>query len=162
MDTNTSETEKFITFEVAGYWFVLPITAILKIVNCPPPSQGGTIGIGLVQLGSHTIRLLNLHRELSYGAKTVTESVSDNRAPFLVVVRDPQKELWGIPLHEPPDLVELPLTMFKPVSLETPFDHKTNWISHMAIASTQNSDRTLLLLDVHAIFQHSISQPVGT
>ncbi|MGD1952719.1 MAG: chemotaxis protein CheW [Leptolyngbyaceae cyanobacterium] len=158
MDIKTPEIGKFITFEVAGYWFVLPVTAILKIVNCPPPSQGGTIDIGLVQLGSHTIRLLNLHRELSYTAKVKT--APSGNAPFLVVVQDPQKELWGITLNAPPDLVELPLTLFKPVALETPFDHKTNWISHMAIES--GSDRTLLLLDVHAIFQQCIGQPVGT
>ncbi|MEM1254582.1 MAG: chemotaxis protein CheW [Cyanobacteria bacterium P01_H01_bin.21] len=160
MDIKTPEIGKFITFEVAGYWFVLPVSAILKIVNCPPPSQGGTVGIGLVQLGSHTIRLLNLHRELSYTSKVKAAPVSSRDAPFLVVVQDPQRELWGITLNEPPDLVELPMILFKPVSLETPFDHKTNWISHMAIES--DSDRTLLLLDVHAIFQHSISQPVGT
>ena len=57
------EIGKFITFEVANYWFALPMEAVLKIVNCPPPSQGGTVGIGLVQLGSHTVRLLNLHQE---------------------------------------------------------------------------------------------------
>ena len=161
MDIKTPEIGKFITFEVAGYWFVLPVTAILKIVNCPPPSQGGTIDIGLVQLGSHTIRLLNLHRELSYTAKVKT--APSGNAPFLVVVQDPQKELWGITLNAPPDLVELPLTLFKPVALETPFDHKTNWISHMAIVSDKKTDRTLLLLDVHAVFQHRIvQQPVST
>ncbi len=155
MDNKTPEIEKFITFEVAGYWFVLPITAILKIVNCPPPNQGGALGIGLVQLGSHTIRLLNLHREVGHPSDPSTDNT-----PFLVVVRNPQKELWGIALKEPPDLIELPLTTFKPVSLETPFNHKTNWISHMAMVSDQDSDRTLLLLDVHAVFQHG--QAVGT
>ncbi|MEL6333919.1 MAG: hypothetical protein AAFQ76_15160, partial [Cyanobacteria bacterium J06626_26] len=81
---------------------------------------------------------------------------------FLVVVRNPQKELWGIALDVPPDLIELPLTTFKPVSLEPPFDHKTNWISHMAIISDKEADRTLLLLDVHAVFQHRIvPQPVS-
>lgn len=154
MENTTPEIEKFITFEVANYWFVLPMAAILKIVNCPPPSQGGTVGIGLVQLGSHTIRLLNLYRE-------VGKSAAVDHAPFLVVIRNPQKELWGITLDEPPDLVELPLSIFKPVSLETPFDHKTNWISHMALVSDQECDRTLLLLDVHAVFQHTIGQPAA-
>ena len=158
MKNNTPETEKFITFEVAGYWFVLPMAAVLKIVNCPPPSQGGTVGIGLVQLGSHTIRLLDLHQEFGRSSDTIPE-----QAPFLVVVHNPQKELWGIALDVPPDLIELPLSTFKPVSLEPPFDHKTNWISHMAIVSDKKTDRTLLLLDVHAVFQHRIvQQPVST
>ncbi|MDV3348964.1 chemotaxis protein CheW [Leptothoe sp. LEGE 181152] len=158
MDNNTPEIERFITFDVGGYWFALPMMSILKIVNCPPPTQGGTVGIGLVQLGSHTVRLLNLHREVGK-----TAEASPDHAPFLVVVRTPQKELWGIALDEPPDLIELPLTLFKPVSLEPPFDHKTNWISHMAIVSEKDkdSDRTLLLLDVHAVFQHDIGQPVS-
>lgn len=156
MDEPTSEIEKFIIFRVAEYWFVLPTTAILKIVNCPPPSQGGTIGIGLVQLGSHTIRLVNLHQEVGQISPPAPEDT-----PFLVVVRNPQKELWGIALEQPPDLIELPHGLFKPVSLETPFNHKTNWISHMAIVSEKERDRTLLLLDVHAVFQHNIGQPIG-
>ncbi|ESA32712.1 chemotaxis signal transduction protein [Leptolyngbya sp. Heron Island J] len=154
MDTPTAETGKFIIFDVADYWFLLPVTAILRIVNCPPATQGGTVGIGLVQLGSHTIRLVNLYQEVGHVS-------APDYAPFLVVVRNPQKELWGIALEQPPDLIELPLTIFKPVALETPFDHKTNWISHMAIVSEKESDRTLLLLDVHAVFQHSIGQPLS-
>ena len=155
MDNPTAEIEKFIIFNVADYWFLLPVTAILRIVNCPPVTQGGTVGIGLVQLGSHTIRLLNLYPEVGHGAAVP----SPDHAPFLVVVRNPQKELWGIALKQPPDLIELPLTVFKPVALETPFDHKTNWISHMAVVSEKESDRTLLLLDVHAMFHYGIGQP---
>lgn len=153
MDSNTPEIEKFITFEVAGYWFVLPMAVTLRIVNCPPPSQGGTVGLGLVQLGPHIIRLLNLHQEFGHSPEAIP-----TQAPFLIVVRNPQKELWGIALDVPPDLIELPLKIFKPVSLEPPFDHKTNWISHMAVVAEQEHTRTLLLLDVHAIFQHRLVQ----
>ncbi len=157
MDSNTPEIEKFITFEVAGYWFVLPMKAILKIVNCPSPKEGGAVGIGLVQLGSHTIRLLNLRQEIERSPTATPEQAS-----FLVVVRNPQKELWGIALDVPPDIVELPLTTFKSVvSLETPFDDKTNWISHMAIVPTKDSTRTLLLLDIHAVFQPRVGQLSG-
>lgn len=152
MDKAALEREKFAVFSVADYRFALPITTILKIVNCPPLNQGGTVGLGLVQLGSHTIRLLNLYREFGCSPKEPPEEVS-----FLIVVRSPQKELWGITLDMPPDLVELPPTTFRPVSLEMPFNHKTNWISHMAMVSDHKScDRTLLLLDVHAIFQSGL------
>ncbi|MEM7793423.1 MAG: chemotaxis protein CheW [Cyanobacteria bacterium P01_C01_bin.118] len=155
MDTNKPTTKKFIIFEIGGYWFVMPMTSVLKIVNCPPPSQGGTVGIGLVQLGAHTVRLLDLYQ--AFGRRT---QVMPAEAPFLIVVRNPQKELWGIAVDIPPDLIELPLAIFKPVSLEPPFNDKTNWISHMAVISHKGRDRTLLLLDVHAIFQHGLEKPV--
>ena len=156
MATIPPEIGKFITFEVANYWFALPMEAVLKIVNCPPPSQGGTVGIGLVQLGSHTVRLLNLHQEFGHSTEALPQ-----QAAFLIVVRNFQKELWGIALDTPPDLIELPLNTFKPVALEPPFDHKSNWISHMAIIAEKDITHTLLLLDEHVVFQHRIEQPAA-
>ncbi|MGB3300811.1 MAG: hypothetical protein WBA76_21305, partial [Phormidesmis sp.] len=41
---------KYITFRLENYLFALPSKAILKIVATPPPSQGGMVAMGLVQL----------------------------------------------------------------------------------------------------------------
>ncbi|MEM8610978.1 MAG: chemotaxis protein CheW [Cyanobacteria bacterium P01_H01_bin.105] len=148
-DTSTSKVAKIITFKVADHWFALPMDTVLKIVNCPSPNRGGMVNLGLVQLGSHTIHLLDVYRTvgLSSGAEPL------GQPPFLLVLRNNQKKLWGLPLEAPPDLIELPCKVFNPVSTDKHFMSKKQWISHIAVISDQTTNRTLLLLDLKGFFQ---------
>ena len=150
MNNNTLKIAKFITFKVVDYWFALPMAAVLKIVNCPSPDKGGVVTLGVVQLGSHTIQLLDLHGVLGLDA----DVTPPDQAPFLLVLRSPQKKLWGIALDTPPDLSELPLNTFQAVSIDNRFALKKQWISHIATVSEQEINRTLLLLNLKAIFAH--------
>ena len=148
MDNKPSQIIKFITFKVADYWFSLPIAAVLKIVNCPPPEKGGIVTLGVVQLGSHTIQLLDLYSmfDLDADAKTLEKS------SFLLVLRNAQKKLLGITLDTPPDLIELSLSNFQSVPKNNYSAAKRRWVSHIAVVSEQGISRTLLLLNLKALF----------
>ncbi|MEM6252445.1 MAG: chemotaxis protein CheW [Cyanobacteria bacterium P01_D01_bin.156] len=149
MSVETSKIVKFITFKVADYWFVLPMKAIQKIVHCPPANEGGLTQLGMVQLGCHTVQLLDLYSVFGLGvAGKLPEST-----PFLLVLRGIQNTFWGIALESPPDLVELPLSEFQTVSANQRFVPKKQWISHIAILSEAKISRTLLFLDLQAVFQ---------
>ena len=150
MDNKPSKIIKFITFKVADYWFSLPIAAVLKIVNCPPPEKGGIITLGFVQLGSHTIQLLDLYSMFDLDADAKTP----NQLSFLLVLRNTQKKLWGIALDTPPDLIELPLSNFQSVPQNKYFATKRQWVSHIAVVSEQGINRTLLLLNLKSLFTH--------
>ena len=150
MDNKPSKIIKFITFKVADYWFSLPIAAVLKIVNCPPPEKGGIITLGVVQLGSHTIQLLDLYSMFDLDADAKTP----NQLSFLLVLRNTQKKLWGIALDTPPDLIELPLSNFQAVPQNKYFATKRQWVSHIAVVSEQGINRTLLLLNLKSLFTH--------
>ena len=150
MDKKPSKIIKFITFKVADYWFSLPIAAVLKIVNCPPPEKGGIITLGVVQLGSHTIQLLDLYSMFDLDA----DAKIPNQLSFLLVLRNTQKKLWGIALDTPPDLIELPLSNFQAVPQNKYFATKRQWVSHIAVVSEQGINRTLLLLNLKSLFTH--------
>ncbi len=150
MDKTLSKIAKMITFKIAAHWFALPMAAVLKIVNCPPVDQGGIVNLGMVQLGAHTIHLLDLHS--TFGLGSAPSALT--QTPFLLVLRGSQKKLWGIVLEAPPDLIDLPNTLFKSVSTDKRFSPKKQWISHIAVISKQDISRTLLLLDLKAVFQH--------
>ncbi|MEM9805635.1 MAG: chemotaxis protein CheW [Cyanobacteria bacterium P01_D01_bin.56] len=152
MRKNTSRTVKFITFRVADYWFALPIKAIQKIINCPSQSEGGVVQLGMVQLGSHTVQLLDLYSAFGLG----DHAKLPEQTPFLIVLRGLQNKFWGIVLESPPDLVEIPLDKFQAISADQRFVPKRQWISHIAILSEQKISRTLLFLDLNAIFQHVV------
>ena len=150
MDNSTPTLTKFITFQTAGHWFALPMAAILRIVNCPPPDKGGVVTFGVVQLGSHTVQLLDLYGIFGVG----TNATLPDQVPFLLVLQSDQKRLWGIALESPPDLIELPLTAFQSVSSDKNFFPRKQWISHIAVVSELDVSRTLLLLDLEAVFSH--------
>ncbi|MBE9065817.1 chemotaxis protein CheW [Leptolyngbya cf. ectocarpi LEGE 11479] len=154
MDNDTLAIAKFITFKVADYWFALPMEAVLKVVNCPSRDQGGIVSLGIVQLSIHTIQLLDLHGVFGLGTTSPPRQL-----PFLLVLRDANNKLWGITLESPPDLMELPLATFHSVTVDRRFIPKKQWISHIAIPSEQDG-RTLLLLDLQAVFRHETKQPV--
>ncbi|MEL6334949.1 MAG: chemotaxis protein CheW [Cyanobacteria bacterium J06626_26] len=139
MDKKISKIAKIITFKIADHWFALPMATVLKIVNCPPVDQGGIVNLGMVQLGSHTIHLLDLYSTFGLGA----DPSALTQTPFLLVLRGSQKKLWGIVLEAPPDLIDLPNTLFKSVSTDKRFTPKKQWISHIAVISKQDISRTL-------------------
>lgn len=152
MGDSSSKIVKLITFNVADYWFALPMKATLKVVNCPASDQGGIVSLGMVQLGAHTIQLLDLYGVYGLNANAALLQ----HPPFLLVLRRPQDKLCGIALESPPDLVELPLNALQCVSADRRFVPKKQWISHIAILSEQTMNRTLLLLDMAAIFQPAL------
>ena len=115
--TAEAETDKYITFKLAGYLFALPSEAILKIVATPPPSQGGMVSMGLVQLEQYSIQIIDLIKLLSLQDQpkdietSATSATSDSKnlvatptknPPFLMVLQDAEDTLWGIAVAPPP------------------------------------------------------------
>lgn len=141
------EPEKYIIFQLVSYWYVIPVAEILKIVNCPSPKNGGIVDLGMVQLGPHTVQLLNLHQIFEIDGNT-TPSYG-----FLVVLKFQDHGLWGITLNATPDLIELPSDTLNPVSLTGELTAQSPCISHVGIVSEETGNRTLLRLDVKALIQ---------
>lgn len=148
-----SKFEKYITFPLMSYWCVVPVTEILKIVNCPSPNQGGMIEFGVVRLGPHTVQLLDLY-QIFEGEPRPKTSISSR---FLIVLQPKNAVLHGILLETPPDLIELPLTVLKPVSLDEN-TAQSPLISHVGVFSRQDDKRTFLQLDFAMILQQTSAQ----
>lgn len=139
-----TKVDKFIVFKIGDCLMALPMSDVLKVVNCPPSSSGSLRSMGFVQLGNHTIRVLDLHQQLNSGD---LPTVCD-RQSFLVITRTPDRELCGIVVDEPPNLVELSSDGVR--SLPPP-DHQSGFlpmVSHTAIISHDDVTTTILLLDV--------------
>lgn len=149
---HSSDIKKYISFQVASYWYVIPVTEILKVVNCPPPSQGGVVGLGVVQLGPHTVQLLDL--EQIFGGAPAAKAALETA--YLVVLHRRKSALWGIGLGTPPDLVELPSTALTPVSFAEQSVSQNPWISHVGVITEQTCDRTYLQLNLETLLQQKI------
>lgn len=159
---NDSQVSKFIVFKIADYLLALPLGNVLKVVNYSlVAAHSGTPllrTMGVVQLGKHTIRVLNLHQHLS----------SDNlpqlalTQPFLLIAQVTRGELYGIWLEEPPNLLELHNEMLRTipksdsVAVATPGASRQTGsleiISHAAVLSENNVTTTIFLLDLQRTF----------
>ncbi len=154
-ENNTGQTNKYITFKMADYLFALPSEDILKIVATPSPSQGGMVSMGLVQLEQYSIQTLNLPKLLGLQQASaqdeldeLTEAGSAQNPPFLMVMQNADKDLWGIAVDEPPDLMDVPKYALKPVPPEKRLTRTLRWVSHVVTYDLGGDRHTLLILDI--------------
>lgn len=165
-ETNTSETRKYITFKLADYLFALPSEDILKIVATPPPSQGGMVSMGLVQLEQYSIQTLDLpkllgikqqpepkHQASSDDLSNLTEAGSTENPPFLMVLQNEVGNLWGIAVDEPPDLMDVPNYALKAVPAEKRLTRTLRWVSHIVTYDLSGDRHTLLILDISVLLE---------
>ncbi|MEL7068354.1 MAG: hypothetical protein AAGN15_06825 [Cyanobacteria bacterium J06581_3] len=170
-EDNYPENTQYITFGLSNYLFALPSQSILRVVRTPPPNQGGLVAMGMVQLGPYSIQIIDLESLLVLNSNVLKNqtqmSVSSSRAlenrkkatpvdpdqhpSFLIVMQDAEKELWGIALHEPPDLIEVPDYALKPVPFSQRQKQSLKWISHIANYDLNSVRHSLLVLDLVAI-----------
>ena len=144
---------KFIVFKIADYHLALPMSDVIKVVNCSPMVSNGLQKMGVIQLGHHMIRVVDLHEQLSSGGSDDLP----NDPPFLVIIRGSGGELCGIPVEKPPNLVELPLEMMRSFPKSDQYDKPAlNLVSHAAVVSQENVTTTIFLLDVKQVLNSTV------
>jgi chemotaxis signal transduction protein len=139
-----SNIDKFIVFKVADYLLAISIHKVVKVINCSAIKINKLTTMGLVQIGRHIIKLLDLHQPLNTGGL----SHSSGTQPFLVITYDFHGELCGILVDEPPDLIELPPEIIQPLPTSAS-DSKSaiEMVSHVAVLTHQEVTKTVFLLD---------------
>lgn len=146
MHNDDSKVGKFIVLKIADYLLALPISNVLKVVNCSAVADKGLRTLGVVQIGHHMIKILDLH----------LPELSDNQ-PFLVITRNLEGELWGIGVDEPPNLLEFPLEMMRSLpSSERQGKGLLEMVSHAAILSEGEVTATIFLLDLNQALSNVI------
>lgn len=152
--SDDSKVSKFIVFKIADYHLALPIRDVLKVVNCSLMVGSGLQTMGVIQLGNHMIRVLDLHEQLSSGGSGQLPS----SPPFLVITRGSGGELCGIPVEKPPNLVELPLEMMRSLPKSDQYGKPAlNLVSHAAVVSQENVTTTIFLLDMKRVLNPRIN-----
>ncbi|NEP00613.1 MAG: chemotaxis protein CheW [Symploca sp. SIO2E9] len=138
------KTEKFIVFKIADYLLALPIVDVLKVVYCPPLAYREFKNMGIVQLGKHTVRVLNLYEQFSSDG---VSQISTNH-DFLVITNSLEGELWGIGVQETPNLMDLPLESMQNLpKFESPSGF-LELFSYSAVVSDSEVTNTIFLLDL--------------
>ncbi|MGB3767563.1 MAG: chemotaxis protein CheW [Phormidesmis sp.] len=173
-DEATPDVTQYLTFRVADYLLALPSQQILRIVATPTPDQGGLVGLGLVQLAQYSIQIIDLvkllelqvasysrHSELSISKLQARSFTADDtehpsptaaqNPPFLIVLQADQN-LWGIAVHEPPDLMAIPSYALKPIPSQQRQTRALRWVSHVVTYDLANNRHSLPVLDLSDLF----------
>ncbi|MGD1866415.1 MAG: hypothetical protein ACFB0D_17835 [Phormidesmis sp.] len=175
------QTVEYITFKVGKYLFALPSQTILKVVATPPPSQGGMVSMGLVQLEQYSIQIINLlellglrkisssspstdkhahseqpaHSKINTLQKKEQATETNPNPPFLMVFQNSTEDLCAIAVETPPDLMKIPNDTLKPVPPENRLTKALRWVSHIVIYEAGGSRHTLLILDLPLLLASS-------
>ncbi|MCG8365306.1 MAG: chemotaxis protein CheW [Pseudanabaenales cyanobacterium] len=139
-----SDGQRFIVFKVLDYCWALPIEAVLRVVNCSLDANRELIRMGVIQIGRHVIRALDLHQRLSSGV--LPQAPGDS--PFLVITRGSEGELCGIPVDAPPDLMEVSLEMIRSLPPSSPQGGLLEIARGVVISSEEQNPKTIFLLDI--------------
>ncbi len=149
---------KFIVFKIADYLLALPISDVLKVLNCSSQVNMELRTMGVVQLGRHLIRVLDLHQHFSYQRQNLPSlQVSDlpqksANKTFLVITQDQEGELCGISVDEPPEIVEIPHHMVRSLPKSDRYSKDVlNIVSHAAILSHEDVSKTIFILNLKQV-----------
>lgn len=111
---NNQESLRVITFKVMDYVFALPIELVIKIVLCPNINHPLQQGVGIVDLESETIALLDLSYKFANSANQLTTRLEQSRH-FLIVAHTKTGEPCGFLVDNAPCLQEIPVSTIRPL-----------------------------------------------
>ena len=142
----------------------LLINDVLKVINCSSIANKEILTLGLFHIGCHTIRVLDLHHYLNEEIQNPISLQIDNLSQpkitesFILIVSNLDRQLCGILVDQPPDLLELPCEMMR--SLPKSARQATtllDLVSHAAVVSREGVTKTIFLLDVEQVLNLAIN-----
>lgn len=95
----------------------------------------------------NSVSQLVSHRHSPYPDKPNRTKPNQN-PPFLMVLQNVDKDLWGIALHEPPDLMEIPNYALKPIPPKQRQTRALRWVSHIVTYDLASNRQSLPILDL--------------
>jgi len=133
---------KVLVFEMANHFFALSISAIFKVINCPPVTDTTDSSLGITDFEGQTVTVVNLAQKLS-PQNSATQRMQKR---FLIVILTRQGELCGIPIDNSPALIELPMDSIRPLPLSVRQVNPLSIATHVAILPKSEGSLKIFLL----------------
>ncbi|MGB3612592.1 MAG: chemotaxis protein CheW [Elainellaceae cyanobacterium] len=137
--------QTFLTCPLADYCIAVPLTSILRVLRHKLEDSDDSLHrMGLLRIGSHVIRAINLHQWL-------TPSPTPSPPPFLIIVQSSQREAFGIWTDGLPNLVELSPDLLRSLPPSASAASKLlELMSYMAVIPGEKS-KTIFLLNISCV-----------
>lgn len=133
---------KVLVFEMANHFFALPITAIFKVINCPPVKETSDTSLGITDFEGRTVTIINLAEKLS----DQNQANEQAKKRFLILSQTRQGELCGIAIDKSPALIEIPRNNISPLPLSARQIKPLSIATHVAILPKPEGSIKVFLL----------------
>ncbi|NER82890.1 MAG: chemotaxis protein CheW [Leptolyngbya sp. SIO1D8] len=146
-----SDPQKFIAFPIANHSIAVPLGNVLRVLRHTPDDSNEELHrMGLLPIGRHVIRALNLRQWLNADATSQSsETQSSETQSFIIIVGIPQQEPFGIWTEGLPDVVELSSDVWRSLSPSVSTSSSfLELISHTAVIPQKKGHKTIFLLDI--------------
>ncbi|MEO1133091.1 MAG: chemotaxis protein CheW [Cyanobacteria bacterium J06639_1] len=140
-----STAERYIAFKVSGYLLALPVDAVLKVIACPPELRSNLQQVGLAQMGSRTLTVLNLHSLFS--------DRPTSGGQFLLIAKSDRGDLCGITTDDPPNMIEIDSEDLRDTTHFRLPERWKPWFNGVATLSGNNTSTTILMFDLDRAIQ---------
>ncbi len=122
------------------YLFALPVESVVKAIVYPAPKPILKDGIGMLNLGSQTITIVDLrHKFMSIEPDT-------DASRFLILFHANAGELYGLPIKDAPILRDISATTIRLIPLAYREVNQLSFASHMAIVPQAENQEPLQIL----------------
>jgi chemotaxis signal transduction protein len=141
---SSAATLRVVTFAIADYQLALPMSVVLRVVNCPPQFSQGTGKVEFVHLGQHSLMILNLHSRLTLNRNQPRIA----QGKFLIVTQAVDQELCAIRVDTPPDVLEFPKHVMRQLPDAYQQGHPLSIASHVAVLPEDPNAARIFILNM--------------
>jgi purine-binding chemotaxis protein CheW len=137
-------TLKVVVFEIGSINMALHITNVYKVLNHASIYGRGLNGVGIAHVGDREVTVVDLHRRL------FQSSIIDDAAKngYLMIAKNSQGELYGIPVATVPTLMEVPISNIRVLPESYRHADTFGFATHVAVISDLEPPMTIFLLDL--------------
>jgi chemotaxis signal transduction protein len=125
---------------MSQYLFALPVEAVEKAIIYPTDRAVLKDGIGMINLGSQTLTIVDLRQ------KFATIDPQQDSSKFLILFHTQSGELCGLPIKDAPALLDIDPAMIRSIPLAYREVNQLNFVSQMAIVPQENGLEPLQIL----------------
>lgn len=142
---------KVIMFEMGDVKLALPIQSVAKVMPQTVVYGSGLHGVGIAHLGDREVSVVDLHKRLF--KSTSINNASNNS--YLMIVKNRQSELYGIPVGSIPTLMEIALSCIRVLPDSYRNADIFGFATHVAVIPAMETPMTIFLLDVDQLLANS-------
>jgi purine-binding chemotaxis protein CheW len=154
----TTDSLPVLLFSVGRTILGIPLADVVRILNAPnalqpvEAFQAKTQAVSLLHWGDQEVTLLNLYQCFFPNLTPLPPT------PFLVIWQTKPGELYGIPVSEPPLLLNIPLTTIRPLPSGYRQALPLDIASYVAVLPRADHPVSIFLLDLRRILAGVLTQ----
>lgn len=143
----TEVTEQLIAFRLRQEWFALPIASVHRVVTMGKVfGDPGQTGVGLTQYQDQELLVIDVGRRIfSEAADLIAVEAKPSEQRCLMVVKNSEGELVGLPIDSQPEVRRAPKSQFMPLPSTYAARSKIRCLSSTMVQTGDNTP--LFLLD---------------